>query len=479
MCVNTKDTRKKKVQFTTPLESVAYVKTYYRTPKLSCAYSSTSTRRQLRYDETECAFTSCLTEDDEAMNDTESESSSSSTMILDDSNVKSTISYPKIEVVKNYKNKAVVLSANLKQCGEILKIGYWTSRYVELHATSVLVLYRCKNSSVQLESVSAKEYRACVVNSNEHTFALYTRKGLQTMNNAQMRYRLKNTKLVFKCESKQQMYDWIRALNTVSVCPLEVAPLHDIEVKSVPKVLNLAKKKGTTHLLFVRHAQCSNLNFVTSDCEKSLTPMGVQQSHCTGSYLQEYFETRQVQMSDHPQISIIHSGLTRAAQTAKIIQSYLVPKDAHPIGKSKVPTYHSNLVCEGYPVNLSASDRKCHRMARLKMAYKILSSPDKCEEILPVENNHALNIIEFEKVFNPSKSDVRFGDRYRIIVCHAQVIHYFVCRALGMESSKCLDGSTCFDHGSVSQLSILPSGEITIHSMNQSAHLPPNLQTQK
>ncbi|CAB4070429.1 RARS [Lepeophtheirus salmonis] len=66
-------------------------------------------------------------------------------------------------------------------------------------------------------------------------------------------------------------------------------------------------------------------------------------------------------------------------------------------------------------------------------------------------------------------------DSYEIIVCHANVIRYFVCRALQLPPEAWLRLS--LKHASLSIICIRPDGRISLRALGDSGHLPPNLLT--
>jgi len=58
-----------------------------------------------------------------------------------------------------------------------------------------------------------------------------------------------------------------------------------------------------------------------------------------------------------------------------------------------------------------------------------------------------------------------------VLVCHGNVIRYFVCRALQLPSDAWL--RFALPNASVTMLHIRPSGRVGIVTMGETGHLPP------
>ena len=86
-------------------------------------------------------------------------------------------------------------------------------------------------------------------------------------------------------------------------------------------------------------------------------------------------------------------------------------------------------------------------------------------------------VSQFTEVFDPKQTSVRIGDRYRIIVCHANVIRWFICQALGVDP-KHTWGRMRYNHCGVTEIDVDAFGNLTLGFMNQVAHLPPSMCTE-
>ena len=69
---------------------------------------------------------------------------------------------------------------------------------------------------------------------------------------------------------------------------------------------------------------------------------------------------------------------------------------------------------------------------------------------------------------------VREKEKYfnKIIVCHSNVIRYFLCRALQLPPEAWLRIS--LKHASVTAISIRPNGKVSVRGMGEAGHLPPD-----
>ena len=62
-------------------------------------------------------------------------------------------------------------------------------------------------------------------------------------------------------------------------------------------------------------------------------------------------------------------------------------------------------------------------------------------------------------------------DSYEILVCHANVIRYFVCRALQFPPEAWLRFS--LHNCSLTWIAIWPSGRVTVYTVGDIGHMPP------
>ena len=110
--------------------------------------------------------------------------------------------------------------------------------------------------------------------------------------------------------------------------------------------------------------------------------------------------------------------------------------------------------------------------SRLKVAFRLffnhISPTDVRRQSVKLSDT---KIDEFKEIFKPSATSVRIGDRYRIIVCHANVIRWFVCQALGVNPEGTWGRMRC-NHCSITEISVDAQGNLQLGAFNQLGHLP-------
>lgn len=199
---------------------------------------------------------------------------------------------------------------------------------------------------------------------------------------------------------------------------------------------NLVEKvKATRNIILIRHGQY-NLEG-TVDRERYLTGLGREQAEGTGARL--------AQLS-LPYTHILHSNMTRAIETAELISKSL----------PQVPVLEADsLLREGSPIKpepLVSSWRPDHYYltdgARIEAAFRNL----------------------FHRA-DPSQKE----DSFEIVVCHANVIRYFVCRALQFPPEAWLRMS--LKHASLTWFVIRPDGRVSSRCIGEAGHFPPEMLT--
>ncbi|XP_003703397.2 serine/threonine-protein phosphatase PGAM5, mitochondrial [Megachile rotundata] len=196
----------------------------------------------------------------------------------------------------------------------------------------------------------------------------------------------------------------------------------------------LAKKTSDVkyHIILVRHGQYNTEG--KTDLDRTLTVLGRQQAEVTGQRLQEL---------GLPYNLIVQSTITRAKETAEIIKKYL--KD---VTVKEDPGLTEGMpIPPDPPINFWKSDINYHEDGpRIEAA--------------------------FRKYFHRPDPD-QTKDSYIILVCHANVIRYFVCRALQFPPEGWLRLS--LNHGSITWLSIRSNGVVTLRNLGNSGHMKPQL----
>ncbi|XP_054906861.1 serine/threonine-protein phosphatase PGAM5, mitochondrial isoform X2 [Poeciliopsis prolifica] len=192
-----------------------------------------------------------------------------------------------------------------------------------------------------------------------------------------------------------------------------------------------SKPKATRHILLIRHSQY-NLSG-NGDSERVLTPLGREQAELTGQRLAALGLKYDV---------LIHSSMTRATETAHIISKYIPGVDL----------VSCDLLREGAPVEPVPPvthwkpDAVYHEDgARIEAAFR-----------------------RYIHRADPKQKE----DSYEIIVCHANVIRYFVCRALQFPPEGWLRMG--LNNGSITWLTIRPSGRVALRTLGDAGFMPPD-----
>ncbi|AWP06557.1 putative serine/threonine-protein phosphatase PGAM5 mitochondrial isoform 2 [Scophthalmus maximus] len=191
------------------------------------------------------------------------------------------------------------------------------------------------------------------------------------------------------------------------------------------------KPKATRNILLIRHSQY-NLSG-NSDKERILTPLGREQAELTGQRLAALGLKYDV---------FIHSSMSRATETANIINKHL----------AGVELVSCDLLREGAPIEPVPPvthwkpDAVYHEDgARIEAAFR-----------------------RYIHRADPRQKE----DSYEIIVCHANVIRYFVCRALQFPPEGWL--RIGLNNGSITWLTIRPSGRVALRTLGDSGFMPPD-----
>ncbi|THD19935.1 Serine/threonine-protein phosphatase PGAM5 mitochondrial [Fasciola hepatica] len=190
------------------------------------------------------------------------------------------------------------------------------------------------------------------------------------------------------------------------------------------------KGTGSRHLLFIRHGQ---YHYADSDKDCHLTQLGREQLNFTGARLKQL---------NLPYGILYYSTMTRAVESTEEIMRHL----------PDVPVEPTDGLCEGAPFPLEPP----------------------LENYKPTEDELDKDGSRIEKAFRtyvhrPSPNQSK--DSYEIFVCHANVIRYFVCRALQIPPEAWIRFS--LDHGSITWIVIRPNGRVALRWLGNSGHMPP------
>jgi len=193
------------------------------------------------------------------------------------------------------------------------------------------------------------------------------------------------------------------------------------------QMLENAKPTATRHIFLIRHGQ-----YHLDSENRSLTALGREQANLCGRRFAECgMKFDEVTMST----------MTRATETANIILDHM-PKS---IGRKS-----DSILEEGAPY--PPEPPVAHWRPKQK---KFFTQGSRIEAA-------------FRKYIHRASTRQK-EDSYEVIVCHANVIRYFVCRALQFPPEGWLRMS--LGNGSITWLVIRPNGNVSIRSIGDIGHL--------
>ena len=190
---------------------------------------------------------------------------------------------------------------------------------------------------------------------------------------------------------------------------------------------------ASRHLMLVRHGQYYTNS--KSDEERRLTCLGREQARLTGLRLKEL---------GLPYSLIVQSTMFRATETAQIIANQL----------PNVPLISCNLLREGAPVDPDPPSEQW-----TPSAHRVRKDSTRIE-------------VAFNEYFHRADSSQK-TDSYEVLVCHSNVIRYFLCRALQLPPEAWLRFSLF--HGSTTWLCIGPTGRVSVSMVGDIGHMPAHL----
>lgn len=188
----------------------------------------------------------------------------------------------------------------------------------------------------------------------------------------------------------------------------------------------------TRTIYLVRHGNYDFSN-APADDEGSLNPLGIAQARLVAARLRGMPVTF---------TSLTASTLPRARQTGAIIGQSLpgLSFQTTPLLRECTPrTWRADVMKDEKPADLDAAGKQLDEA--------------------------------FAKFFVPAKD----ADQHDILVCHGNVIRYFVTKALGVDTHAWLNMSVA--HCSLTMIQVTPAGTFKVLAVGDAGHIPPNLQS--
>jgi len=195
-----------------------------------------------------------------------------------------------------------------------------------------------------------------------------------------------------------------------------------------------SNKKGTRTIYLIRHGDYNQTEEQDEFVGNDLTPLGIAQARLLAARL----KAMPVEFT-----SLTSSTMTRARQTAMILNQEF----------PKLQLKQDELICECTP----PSWRK-----------DVMAGVDTTEKEQCVKNIEQA----FQEYFIPSPDE---KDRNDIIVCHGNVIRYFVTKVLKVDTMAWLQMS--ITNCSLTTVRILPDGSMRLDAFSDYGHIPENMRT--
>jgi serine/threonine-protein phosphatase PGAM5 len=194
------------------------------------------------------------------------------------------------------------------------------------------------------------------------------------------------------------------------------------------------KSKAVRTIYLIRHGDYAPQRDDIPDSEMVLTPLGIAQARMVA----ERLKSMNIKFN-----SLISSTMTRAIQTAEVINNDF----------SGLKPEQSDLIRECTP-----SLRRMEIMAGMDT-----TNSEEC--VLNLEQ-------AFQKYFIPSPDG---QDRNDIIVCHGNVIRYFVTKVLKVDTKSwvLMSISNC----SLTMVRVFPDGTMKLDAFGDYGHIPENMRT--
>lgn len=194
------------------------------------------------------------------------------------------------------------------------------------------------------------------------------------------------------------------------------------------------EQKGIRTIYLIRHGEYDQTDTSNSDIGKKLTPLGIAQARLVSARLQGM----PVEFT-----SLTSSTMTRARETAMVINQDF----------PKLSLQQSTLIRECTPPTWR----------------KDIMDKTEAQELTECKANLE---IAFKEFFTPSPDE---NDRNDIIVCHGNVIRYFVTKILNVDTMSWLQMS--ITNCSLTIIRILPNGSMKLDAFSDYGHIPENMRT--
>jgi len=222
--------------------------------------------------------------------------------------------------------------------------------------------------------------------------------------------------------------------NTTRSLVIVIILLTTFACLNITQLIAQQESKGIRTIYLIRHGDYTPQDENIPDSLNVLTPLGIAQARLVSTRL----KSMNIKFN-----SLVSSTMTRARQTAEVINQDF-PEQAHE---------QSDLIRECTPPTWRED---------------VMAGVD------TIEREKCVNNLEqaFQKYFMPSPDD---NDRSDIIVCHGNVIRYFVTKVLNVDTMAWLQMS--ISNSSLTIIRILANGTMKLDAFSDYGHIPENMRT--
>ena len=241
--------------------------------------------------------------------------------------------------------------------------------------------------------------------------------------------------------------NWDKREPSALVRPLKSNPSKEETEEYGAKIKEMTPTAERTYVL-VRHGQ---YEMKKTDEERVLTKLGRQQANSTGdrlSALWTHFKMAKNEIEPTFDLRFTMSSLTRATETAQIILKHFPGQN----GQS------CDLIQEGAP---------CPPVPSISREHWDPRPSDFHEEGARIE-------AAFRKYIHRADPSQK-NDSIDILVCHGNVIRYFVCRALQLPPEAWLRFEV--PNASITTITVTQNGRVNVSGLGEAGHLPPEMLT--
>lgn len=242
------------------------------------------------------------------------------------------------------------------------------------------------------------------------------------------------------------------------------------------KIKKLIKSKKTRHIILIRHGQYDREP--KNDSERKLTPLGRIQAIKTGKRLANMIQELPVivdmETKESPEIGDDDDGMTTPTQPLPLPKSrrkVIVRSSDMERAKETAQLIAKEMESQEVCVSLESPDVVLNEV--LPAPFVPVRSADKSVgDVEQIDEDQAWCANAFEKYFYRRTQDNPVDDpelhEFEIIVCHANIIRYFFCRALQIppEAWSRMSLYNC----SLTYLTIKPNGLVAARMLGDIGH---------